>query len=66
MSDLTPAADYAKLITDTEGLDAAIEKLGAKGDAPLSASAVELVLEGLHLNKRLNKDRVGGVYQYRG
>ena len=32
----------------------------------LIASAVEFVLEGLHLNKRLNKDKVRGRAQYRG
>ena len=32
----------------------------------VQASAVEFVLEGLHLNKRLNKDRVGGQALYRG
>ena len=30
------------------------------------AAAVEFVLEGLHLNKRLNKDQVGARIQYRG
>jgi hypothetical protein len=30
------------------------------------ASAVELVLEGLHLAKRLNKDAAGVRSQYRG
>ena len=30
------------------------------------ASAAEFVLEGLHLNKRLNKDKIGGRFQYRG
>ena len=30
------------------------------------ASAVEFVLEGLHLSKRLNKDAVGGRATYRG
>jgi magnesium chelatase subunit I len=30
------------------------------------AAAVELVLEGLHLNKRLNKDSVIGQSRYRG
>ena len=30
------------------------------------ASAVEFILEGLHLNKRLNKDKVGAKTQYRG
>ena len=66
VSDMTPTADYAKLIKDTDGLDAAVEKLGVKGTTALTASAVELVLEGLHLNKRLNKDKVGGAYLYRG
>ena len=28
-------------------------------------AAIELVLEGLHLSKRLNKDAVGGRAQYR-
>ena len=66
VSDLTPTADYVKLNKETEGLDTAVEKLGAKKNAPLIASAVEFVLEGLHLNKRLNKDKVAGRYQYRG
>jgi magnesium chelatase subunit I len=66
VSDMTPTADYAKLIKDTEGLDAAVEKIGIEGTGPLTASAVELILEGLHLNKRLNKDKIGGVYLYRG
>jgi magnesium chelatase subunit I len=66
VSDMTPTADYAKLIKDTEGLDAAVEKIGMEGTGPLTASAVELILEGLHLNKRLNKDKIGGVYLYRG
>ena len=30
------------------------------------ASATELVLEGLHLSKRLNKEGVGGRATYRG
>ncbi len=66
VSDMTPSADYVKLMKDTEGLEAAIEKLGARDSDPATASAVEFVLEGLHLNKRLNKDKVAGRYQYRG
>ena len=31
-----------------------------------NASATELVLEGLHLSKRLNKEGVGGRATYRG
>jgi hypothetical protein len=30
------------------------------------ASAIELILEGLHLGKRLNKNEYGGTIQYRG
>jgi magnesium chelatase subunit I len=66
VSDMTPSADYVKLMKDTEGLKAAIEKMGARASDPATASAVEFVLEGLHLNKRLNKDKVAGRYQYRG
>ncbi len=66
VSDTTPSADYAKLVKQTEGMEAAAEKLGAREGAPLLASAAEFVLEGLHLNKRLNKDKIAGRYQYRG
>ena len=66
VSDSTRSADYHKLVKGTEGLTAAAEKLGGKGSAPLVASAAEFILEGLHLNKRLNKDKVAGAYQYRG
>jgi magnesium chelatase subunit I len=44
----------------------AVEKLGGAGSDAETAAAVEFILEGLHLNKRLNKDRVGGKTQYRG
>ena len=66
VSDMTQSVEYAKLIKGTEGLQAAVEKLGAQATEPLQASAVEFILEGLHLNKRLNKDKVAGRYQYRG
>ncbi len=66
VSDMTPSSDYGKLVKQAEGLDAAVEKLDAKGSPSLVASAAEFVLEGLHLNKRLNKDKVAGRYQYRG
>ncbi len=66
VSDMTTSADYVKLVKQTDGLDAAVDKLSALDSPPLQASAVEFVLEGLHLNKRLNKDKVAGRYQYRG
>jgi magnesium chelatase subunit I len=66
VSDTTPSTDYVKLMKDTEGLPATVDKLAPKGSNPVVASAVEFILEGLHLNKRLNKDKVAGRYQYRG
>jgi magnesium chelatase subunit I len=39
----------------------------AQTEAPSAvASAVEFVLEGLHLSRRLNKDSLGAVSTYRG
>ena len=36
-------------------------------DAPAAiASAIEFALEGLHLNRRLNRDRAGDHYLYKG
>ena len=49
-----------------DGLSRAVAKLDTGENPALVASAIEFVLEGLHLNKRLNKDRVGGRVQYRG
>jgi magnesium chelatase subunit I len=49
-----------------EGLGAAIEKAGAGRSPAEVAAATEFLLEGLHLNKRLNKDKVGNKVQYRG
>jgi magnesium chelatase subunit I len=39
--------------------------LGPQAEAALVASAVEFLLEGLHLARRLNKDRIGGSVTYR-
>jgi magnesium chelatase subunit I len=45
-------------------LGEAIARLDA-GESPAGiASAVEFVLEGLHLNRRLNKERRGGAVRY--
>ncbi len=60
-----PSADYARLRDSVKGLRAAVERLGATGSPAETASAIEFVLEGLHLSRRLNRDRVGGGYAYR-
>ena len=66
VGDTTPSQQYVSLARQIEGLQAAVEKLEATKSPGETAAAVEFVLEGLHLNKRLNKDKVGGKTQYRG
>ncbi len=66
VGDMMPSQNYAKLVKEVEGLTDHVKKLEAKPSTPVTASIVEFILEGLHLNKRLNKDRVGSTVSYRG
>src|SRR5512145_440689 len=50
VSDVMPSADYARQIAQAPALRAAAEKLGGAEPASV-ASAVEFVLEGLHLSR---------------
>ncbi len=43
-----------------------IKEIEQSEEAAAIASAVEFILEGLHLNRRLNCDRVGGQHIYSG
>jgi len=59
-------ADYVQLLSDVPALREPVSRLTGGDESPASvAAAVELVLEGLHLSKRLNKEAVGGRAQYR-
>jgi magnesium chelatase subunit I len=65
--ELVASAEYVRLVAETPGLREAVARLGAGDDPAHIASAVEMVLEGLHLNRRLNKDRsAGDRARYRG
>lgn len=62
------SADYAASLNQAEAepLREVVRKLvGAKASTAEQASAVEFVLEGLHLSKRLNKDAAGNKSTYR-
>jgi magnesium chelatase subunit I len=63
------SSDYVALLDQIPALRTAVESLGldtAQQSRPaMVASAVEFVLEGLHLSKRLNKEAVGGSGVYR-
>ena len=55
-----PSATLAGLLDTVPALRAPVEALAAGDTSPASlAAAVEFVLEGLHLSKRLNKDHAG-------
>jgi magnesium chelatase subunit I len=57
--------DYVNQMSRVGGLKAAVAKLNGHGSPSTVASAVEFILEGLHVNKRLNKDEVAGQTRYR-
>ena len=61
------AAEYVALLADVPGLEPSVAALIGDDRSPaMVASAVEFILEGLHLSKRLNKEAVGARAQYRG
>ncbi|HLB29137.1 MAG TPA: magnesium chelatase [Dehalococcoidia bacterium] len=66
VSDALASAEYATLAGKIKGLADAVKKLEVDQSPGLVASGVEFILEGLHLNKRLNKDKIAGKVQYRG
>jgi magnesium chelatase subunit I len=63
-SDAMPSAEYVKQLGAFAPLRAAAAKLGATEPAALAA-AMEFVLEGLHLSRKLNKDVQPGHARYR-
>lgn len=61
-----PSGEYADIIRKVDGMDAAVKKLAQSDNPALRAAACEFILEGLHINQLLNKDRVNGRTTYRG
>ena len=62
-----PASAYATTLTQMPALSAPVLALtGGSEDPGVVASAVEFLLEGLHLTKRLNKEAAGSRATYRG
>jgi magnesium chelatase subunit I len=54
------------LVSEVPALRGPIAALTGDDESPAAvASAVEFLLEGLHLSKRLNKDAVGARATYR-
>src|ERR1700734_1818638 len=66
-----PSSSYLAVLADVPELEPPTRKLAgpeaAEAESPaLMASALEFLLEGLHLTKRLNKDASGARALYRG
>ena len=64
VGDQVGSGSHARLVAEVPALRRAVAKLGI-GESPAgTASAVEFLLEGLHLNRRLNKERRAGAVRY--
>ncbi len=59
------AMAYVNQFDQVGGVSIALDKLKGRGNTAVVASAVEFILEGLHVNKRLNKDQVDDHVRYR-
>ncbi|HEV3114824.1 MAG TPA: hypothetical protein VGY99_30425 [Candidatus Binataceae bacterium] len=64
VSDMSPVDEYIEAVRTIPGLKAAVAKLGPAESPALMASTVEMILEGLHLHQKLNKERRGGRFAY--
>ena len=60
-----PASEYPALLERIDGLSDAVKRLTEDQRPEVLASAIEFVLEGLHLNRRLNCERSAQGYVYR-
>ncbi len=58
--------DYLRILEEVPALSTSVKVLTPESESPAAvASALELVLEGLHLSKRLNKESSGARAIYR-
>ncbi len=66
VSETMSSQSYVRNVKETGCLANAVEVVNDSERPEAIASAVEFILEGLHLNKRLNKTRLTGKTVYRG
>jgi magnesium chelatase subunit I len=59
------SSSYQRAMGDTSELGSALKRLQLPDRPEVRASVIEFLLEGLHLNKRLNKDELDGKALYR-
>ena len=58
------SATYRHMVDDVPALISVIDRLQCNGTDAEAASAIEFVLEGLHLSRQLNRDVVKGGFRY--
>ncbi|MCH8063880.1 MAG: magnesium chelatase [Chloroflexi bacterium] len=61
-----PSSEYVAKLPQIGEASKLIKRIERSEEPAAIASALEFVLEGLHLNRRLNRDMVGGNYLYSG
>ncbi|MCI0440409.1 MAG: magnesium chelatase [Chloroflexi bacterium] len=61
-----PSFVYVERLPKMGNMSEMIKRIEPSENPAAVASAVEFILEGLHLNRRLNRDLVEGKYLYRG
>ena len=66
VSDTMPTAVYSQKARSLGGLHEALQRLEMLESSATMASALEFILEGLHLNKKLNKKALEGEISYWG
>ena len=64
VGEFVPSSAHGRLVASIPELRSAIARLDAGESTAGIASAAEFVLEGLHLNRRLNKERRAGGIRY--
>jgi magnesium chelatase subunit I len=66
VSDTMPTAVYSQKVRSLAGLTNAMKRLNGSESPATVACVLEFILEGLHLNKKLNKKMVEGEISYWG
>jgi len=66
VSDTMPTAVYGQKVRGMGGIHEALQRLEMLESSAMMASALEFILEGLHLNKKLNKKVLEGEISYWG
>jgi hypothetical protein len=59
------AAEYGAILDSLDGMKEIVDSITDDSTIEMQASCIELVLEGMHLNKLLNKDKLQGEALYR-